>query len=116
MATNQTGYGETIQYTNGSGNDVVSGQPVMQGRFACIPVNDVADGETGPAYLEGIFELPASGTLGSAGMRVYLDTTNGVVTPTAGAFYIAGCTTEAKSATTTDYVGVKLLGSGDVVT
>ena len=115
MATNFKGYGTTIQYTNGSGTAVSAGDPVMQGVVACVVVNDVANGATGPAYCEGIFELEASGTLGSVGMRVYLDTTNGVVTPTAGAFYLAGVTMEAKSATTTDYVAVKLAGM-DLVT
>lgn len=112
---NYKGAGDTIQYTNGSGSDVVSGQPVAQGTVCCVPVNDVADGGTGPAMCEGKFLLQASGTLGSAGMRVFLDTVNSKVTPTDGSgFILAGVTCEAKSATTADYVTVKLLGGGDL--
>lgn len=112
MAKNMTQIdGRTIQYTNGTGNDKVSGDPVLQGVVVCVLINDCDDGDTESAYTEGVANLAASGTIGSRGIKLYLDTDNDVVTPTAGAFKYAGTSWSAKS---DGKVDVKLPGIGDM--
>jgi len=116
MATNMVQeIGNTLQYTNGSGTDASAGDLVAQGNVVGICVSDVANGDSGPIYTEGVFLVPANGTIGAAGVKLYLDATNKYVDPAdGGSDEIAGSSWEAKSATKADYVKLKLLGSGDV--
>lgn len=50
--------GSTIEWTNGTGANVVSGQPVVIGKVLGVACGDIANGGTGSVAIEGVFTLP----------------------------------------------------------
>lgn len=62
MATNFVQEGGSINWTNGTGAAVVSGQVVAIGNILGVAAVDIANGATGVVYVEGVFIAPkASG-------------------------------------------------------
>jgi len=112
-------HGKTIEWTNGTGSDVSSGDPVVVGNTVCVAAVDIADGSSGILAADGVFELPK--TAGSAitqGDAALFDISAGEFLPssgTAAAGDISGaclCWEAAASADTT--VVVKIGGIGTV--
>lgn len=72
MATNFIQEGKIIQGTNGSGSDIVSGQPIILGDngLAGICLEDIANAATGSVRLQGVVDYPVKGHDGSAAAAV----------------------------------------------
>lgn len=64
MAKNYYQAGNTMDWKNGTGKDVISGQPVIVGDLIGIAQHDIAVGEDGLLLMMGVFTLPkdAAGT------------------------------------------------------
>ncbi len=64
MAKNYYQDGNTMDWHNGTGKAVVSGQPVIIGGLIGIAQHDIADAEDGLLMMTGVFTLPkvAAGT------------------------------------------------------
>ncbi|MFW6344708.1 MAG: DUF2190 family protein [Halomonas sp.] len=58
MATNYSQDGQTVTWTNDTGSDVSSGDPVVLGSQLGVAITDIADGDIGGVALEGVWELP----------------------------------------------------------
>lgn len=58
MADNYVGEGKTIQWTNGTGSAVVSGQVVAIGSILGVALVDIAAGASGSVAIDGIFTVP----------------------------------------------------------
>ncbi len=72
--------GENIIIT-ASGSDINAGDLVIVGALACVAANDIADGYTGPAATQGVYELPKDNTVAiSQGQKVYWSAANSNVT------------------------------------
>jgi predicted RecA/RadA family phage recombinase len=56
MATNYQQPGKVIDYTAGA--DITSGSVVKIGQILGVALADIANGETGPVQIEGVFEVP----------------------------------------------------------
>lgn len=50
--------GETLNFTNGSGDTITSGSVVVIGEQIGIAKNDVANGDVGVLCMEGVFTVP----------------------------------------------------------
>jgi len=50
--------GVVVDYTNGTGAAIVSGQVVKIGAILGAALSDIAIGATGPVQIEGVFEVP----------------------------------------------------------
>jgi predicted RecA/RadA family phage recombinase len=72
MATNFIAEGSVIQGTNGSGADIVSGQPILLGDqgLAGFCLEDIANAGTGSVQIVGIFDYPVKGHDGSSNAAV----------------------------------------------
>jgi len=76
--------GECIDYTPGSA--VTAGDVVVQGDLVGIATRPIAAGTTGALAVSGIFDIvKASGTVFTAGQKVYWDASNKVAVTTEGA-------------------------------
>ena len=58
MATNFVSDGNVINWTNGTGSAVSSGDVVAMGHCIGIALVDIANGATGSVALEGVFTVP----------------------------------------------------------
>ena len=58
MATNYVQKGESLQWVNGTGSAVVSGQVVAVGQRIGIAADNIASTATGTVYMEGVFNVP----------------------------------------------------------
>lgn len=119
MSTNFVQSGETVTFTAGA--DYSSGDVVVLGNMLGVVVADVANGGTGVANVEGVFNLPKlDAAVIAQGEAVAWDVSagaidDGSITPAAGDITLAGIAWEAKGATTGDSIAVKLNVSGGVV-
>ncbi len=76
MATNYVQAGEVIDYTAGA--DISSGAVVVVGNLVGVAVNDIANGETGPVSIDGVWSLPkVSAAVIGAGETVNWDVSSG---------------------------------------
>jgi predicted RecA/RadA family phage recombinase len=115
--------GRTLPWTNDTGADIASGDPVVIGNLIGVAAVDIADGASGSVAIEGVFSLPkVSGSSGHAisqGSKVLFDVSVGkfdVGTATAAAGDISGCCVAvAAAATTATTVDIKLnVGIGTI--
>lgn len=58
MANNYLKPGNIIDWTNGTGTAVVSGQVVVIGQILGVALVDIANGATGSVAIEGVFSVP----------------------------------------------------------
>jgi predicted RecA/RadA family phage recombinase len=74
MSKNFVQEGKTIPLTNTSADTaLVSGEPVVIGTMIAIAITDIAPGDTGDGFTEGVFRLPKLSTeVVTAGVKVYL--------------------------------------------
>ena len=78
MATNYVQPGDHIDWTNGTGSDVASGDVVELGNCIGIALGDIADGAQGAVALEGCFTGPkVSAAVFAVGEKLIWDTSAG---------------------------------------
>lgn len=58
MAKNFVQHGKTIEIANTGSDAILSGSPVMVGKVVAIAITDIAAGQTGDGFAEGVFLLP----------------------------------------------------------
>lgn len=121
MATNYSGDGHVITWTNGTGSAVSSGDVVVVGQQIGVALVDIANGDSGSVQLDGVFDLPkVDAAVIAQGESVIWDASAGAfddnaATPATGD--VSGCAVamEAKGATTGATIKVKLnVGIGTV--
>lgn len=111
MAKNYVEDGNTMDWTNDTGENVASGALIVVGDLCGIAASDIADDADGVLLMTGVFSVPKDNTKAlSQGDKVYV--ASGKVTPDAGvdpAFNpVAG--TAWKNAAIADTVGWVRLG------
>ena len=83
MATNHFQPGKVLDWTNGSGEDVLSGDLVMIGTLAGVALVDIPSNATGSVQVEEVFILPKTASEAiTAGAVVYRDASTKLVTTT----------------------------------
>lgn len=83
MSTNRIRGGHTLTWTNGTGNAVVSGQPVLVGKKLGIATTDIPVNATGELDMDGVFLLvkdTASGSGGGQGADCFFIATTSKIT------------------------------------
>ena len=83
MTKNYVEDGNTMDWTNGTGADVASGDPVVVGAMIGVAHGDIADGEDGVLHMTGVIALAKDeADTWSAGDKLYFDATSGNVSAT----------------------------------
>jgi len=112
MAKNYIQDGDRITYTNGTGSDISSGDPVVVGGLVCVALVNIADGSSGALAAEGVYELPkATGVIaqGEAPLFVIAAGNFAAAATTAAAGDISGsCVAWETAASDATVVRVKL--------
>ena len=106
MTTKFVQPGEVIDYTAGA--NIASGQVVLMGARIGVALKAIANGETGPMQVTGVFniaKLPTDNINQFA--LLYWDNTNSRLTTTASGNTLAGFAAAAAAATTTS-VNIKI--------
>ncbi|MDH5525158.1 MAG: DUF2190 family protein [Desulfobulbaceae bacterium] len=93
MAKNHIQPGEAMPWTNSTGVDVLSGDPVLVGNRLFVALGDIADGESGQLATCEVWELAKATAIGdiAQGADVYWDNTAKKITNVATANTLAGC-------------------------
>lgn len=109
---NFKGQGNTLNWDNGTGDDVASGAGVLVGKLFGIAAGDIADGETGVLNLVGEYELPkAASQAWTVGAKVFWDDTAKNCTTTATSNTFIGAATVAIGSGAAETIGtVRLNG------
>lgn len=106
MTTKFVQPGEVIDYTAGA--NIASGQVVLMGARIGVALKAIANGETGPVQVTGVFNIAKLSTDNMAqGALLYWDNTNSRLTTTASGNTLAGFAAAAAAATTTS-VNIKI--------
>lgn len=106
MTTKFVQPGEVIDYTAGA--NIASGQVVLMGARIGVALKAIANGETGPVQVTGVFNIAKLSTDNMAqGALLYWDNTNSRLTTTASGNTLAGFAAAAAGATTTS-VNIKI--------
>lgn len=106
MTTKFVQPGEVIDYTAGA--NIASGQVVLMGARIGVALKAIANGETGPMQVTGVFNIAKLPTDNMAqGALLYWDNTNSRLTTTASGNTLAGFAAAAAAATTTS-VNIKI--------
>lgn len=112
--------GKNIDYTNDTGNDIVSGQlVVLGGKFVAVATGDIADGETGVLATGGVFEVALDNADTVAfGAKLYWDSAESRLTTVTAGNTFAGWAVEKLSsgATSVKVMIDKNAGAEDTVT
>jgi predicted RecA/RadA family phage recombinase len=78
MAKNFVQPGNVLDYTNGTGSDIASGDVVVIGGLLGVALDDIADGDAGVVQITGVFTLPkVSGAVIAQGESLVWDVTAG---------------------------------------
>lgn len=106
MTTKFVQPGEVIDYTAGA--NIASGQVVLMGARIGVALKAIANGETGPMQVTGVFNIAKLSTDNMAqGALLYWDNTNSRLTTTASGNTLAGFAASAAGASTTS-VNIKI--------
>lgn len=106
MTTKFVQPGEVIDYTAGA--NIASGQVVVMGARIGVALKAIANGETGPMQVTGVFNIAKLSTDNMAqGALLYWDNTNSRLTTTASGNTLAGFAAAAAAASTTS-VNIKI--------
>lgn len=106
MTTKFVQPGEVIDYTAGA--NIASGQVVLMGARIGVALKAIANGETGPMQVTGVFNIAKLSTDNMAqGALLYWDNTNSRLTTTASGNTLAGFAAVAAAASTTS-VNIKI--------
>lgn len=107
MTTKFVQPGEVIDYTAGA--NIASGQVVLMGARIGVALKAIANGETGPVQVTGVFNIAKLSTDNMAqGALLYWDNTNSRLTTTASGNTLAGFAAAAAAAATTTSVNIKI--------
>lgn len=80
MAKNYVEDGNTMDWTNNTGEAVASGDPVPVGALLGVAHSDIADGEDGVLHMTGVIALAKDeAETWSAGDKLYFDAGTGLV-------------------------------------
>jgi len=91
----------TLTWTNGTGDDVVAGQPVFIGSIIAVAIGDIADGDSGDVKIGGVFRFAKDAPLViTQGDTLYWSTANQEITKTVTDQYIGKAAVSAASADT----------------
>lgn len=117
MAKNFIQDGNVIDWANGTGSDVVSGQPVSISGLIGIALGDIADGTSGAVQIaNGVFAVPkVDAAVIAAGEYISFDVSAGKfdddqITPATGDVTLAMVAVESKGATTDETIAARLTG------
>lgn len=106
MTTKFVQPGEVIDYTAGA--NIASGQVVLMGARIGVALKAIANGETGPMQVTGVFNIAKLSTDNMAqGALLYWDNTNSRLTTTASGNTLAGFAAAAAGVSTTS-VNIKI--------
>lgn len=106
MTTKFVQPGEVIDYTAGA--NIASGQVVLMGARIGVALKSIANGETGPMQVTGVFNIAKLSTDNMAqGALLYWDNTNSRLTTTASGNTLAGFAAAAAGVSTTS-VNIKI--------
>lgn len=106
MTTKFVQPGEVIDYTAGA--NIASGQVVLMGARIGVALKAIANGETGPVQVTGVFNIAKLSTDNMAqGALLYWDNTNSRLTTTASGNTLAGFAAAAAGSSTTS-VNIKI--------
>lgn len=106
MTTKFVQPGEVIDYTAGA--NIASGQVVLMGARIGVAIKSIANGETGPMQVTGVFNIAKLSSDNMAqGALLYWDNTNSRLTTTASGNTLAGFAAAAAGASTTS-VNIKI--------
>lgn len=106
MTTKFVQPGEVIDYTAGA--NIASGQVVLMGARIGVALKAIANGETGPVQVTGVFNIAKLSTDNmDQGALLYWDNTNSCLTTTASGNTLAGFAAAAAAASTTS-VNIKI--------
>ena len=106
MTTKFVQPGEVIDYTAGA--NIASGQVVLMGARIGVALKAIANGETGPMQVTGVFNIAKLSTDNMAqGALLYWDNANSRLTTTASGNTLAGFAAAAAGASTTS-VNIKI--------
>lgn len=89
MAQNHVQPGEIMPWTNGTGADVASGDPVLVESMLCVALGDIADGESGSLATQEVWSLPKAAVDINQGEDIFWDIDGDPVGGEAG----SGCLT-----------------------
>lgn len=108
MTTKFVQPGEVIDYTAGA--NIASGQVVLMGARIGVALKAIANGETGPMQVTGVFNIAKLSTDNMAqGALLYWDNTNSRLTTTASGNTLAGFAAAAAAAgASTTSVNIKI--------
>lgn len=96
-----------MDWTNGTGTDVASGQPVHVGAFTCVAVGVIKNGESGVLARKGVYQFKKDTPLViSQGDSVFWSTADKEVTKTATDKYLGIAAKSAASNDTTVIVDI----------
>jgi len=111
MATNYIKSGETVDYVNGTGAAISSGDPVVIGNQQMgIALVDIAISGTGAVAKDGVFSLPKNTSDAIVqGQKLWWDATAGEVinSPALNAYFIGFADAAALAAATTASVDIE---------
>lgn len=106
MANNYLKPGNIIDWTNGTGTAVVSGQVVVIGKLLGVALVDIANGASGSVQIEGVFSVPkVSAAVIAAGENLTWDVS-------AGAFDDNAATPATGDVTGPPAVAIEAAGNG----
>lgn len=119
---NYVNEGKTLNYANGTGADIASGDVVVVGTLLCVAAVDIANGGSGILHTGGVYDLPkVDAAVIGQGETLTWDISVGAfdddqATPAAGDITgAAAVAVESKGATTDGTIRVRLTGvPGDV--
>lgn len=84
MAKNYICEGDRLDYTNATGVDIKSGDPVLIGSTLGVAYTDIPGELTRTVMIEGVYSLPKDAAIISQGAKVYFDADGNPVGGTAG--------------------------------
>lgn len=96
--------GNSVDFVNGTGSAIASGEPVKVTDFVGVANGDIADTAGGTLLTSGVFILPkvSAGAI-AQGKKVYLEA-GGAITATVGTNTFAGYAWEAAADTETSII------------
>jgi len=93
MATNYIQDGVILQVTNGTGSAIAAGVGILVGAKVGVVLDGIANGASGPAQMDGVFQVAKDNGVGSGGAQgalAYFDDAAGTFTADASGNDLAG--------------------------
>ena len=101
MATNHVQRGDVLDWANGTGSAVSSGELVIVGTLAAVALVDIADGESGSVAVRDVWTLPkATGVALTQGASCYVTAGGEITSVSTDNTYVGKIAKDAASAAT----------------